>query len=156
MGRVLGVDLSSMAIETAVDIDQVTLQVWDELERLWKLGHPDYSPRTFLDWGGSEMWDAATAPPPTIMDLDDIEIDSCSEQRLHDQIFEGSARYRKGRIDELGIRPHDRTGEIFPGSNDMKPSPHPVREHAADMLPAAAPDQPNTCLLYTSPSPRDS
>ena len=139
-GRSFGIDMSSHAIRVAVDVDQLTLKVWEELGRIWRQDHPEYSPSTFLDFGGAEMWEKATAPPPTIMDLDDIEIESGHEERIHNQLFEGSARYRKGRIHELGIRPNHLTGEIFPGSNEAKPSAGPVRQEPTELVPADVDD----------------
>lgn len=139
-GRAMQVDMSAHAIDVAIDTDQLTLRVWDELGRYWASDHPGYSPRTFLDFGGDEMWERATAPPPTLMDLDDIEIDSCSDERIHNQIFEGSARHRKGRIHELGIKPNHLSGEIFPGSHDARPTPGPVQQQS-ELAPAGVPDE---------------
>ena len=139
-GKAFGVDMSAHAIEVAVDVDQIALKVWDELERLWNDAHPDYGPHVFLDFGGAEMWNEATKPPPTLMDLDDIEIDSCSSERVHSEIFEGSARHRKGKVHELGIKPNHYTGEIFPGSHDAKPTPGGALKQSGDLRPAGVED----------------
>ena len=96
-------------VEQHVDVDQLKHAVWLELWRLWRVMHPAYSPQTFLD--AEEAYAIATAAAPPLGDQE-LSIVSGSDNDVHDQIFEGSARERKGKIDDLGIKP-DATGRIM-------------------------------------------
>jgi len=96
-------------VEQHVDVDALRHEIWCELERLWSAMHPTYTPQTFLD--AEEAWATATAPAPPLADAE-LSIVSASDDAVHDQIFEGSARERTGKFDDLGIKP-DATGRIM-------------------------------------------
>ena len=106
----------SRPISQAVDVDQLCHRAWAELGRLWVVEHAGFSPETALRFGLEDAWAAKTAPAPALSEVDDIELDDSYPDEIHDQIFEGSSRERKGRWDELGIKPNAATGDIGPGS----------------------------------------
>lgn len=125
-----------------VDLDQITRRSWEELVRRWgivqgrvanerRLAGLDATaptPEDAVEQGGALRvgeWEKSREKLD-FENIDDWEIDSASSDEEHAKQFEGSARYRKGRWNELGIRPNSFTGEIGleipPDENPNEPS----------------------------------
>lgn len=100
------------AVDQAVDIAQVTRETYRELEHWWQVRHPNYSPQAALLFGLEHAWAVQNAPPAPFEEIDDFEVVSQSNEENHNAIFEGSRRERKGRWEDLGIRPNAFTGDI--------------------------------------------
>lgn len=115
--RALGLVVGVHNLAQHVDVYQVVRETWDQMERMWKGEWEGVTPREWIDQGGPAIEAAMHERPPSIHEVDDVEIESAAPDDVHLQMFEGTARSRKGKLTELGIRPNAMTGEIMPESS---------------------------------------
>ena len=86
-------------ITSLCDPEQLALSCFRRLEAMWVKLHPEVSPRGYLD---------LYIPPTNITESDlknmVLEVEIASRDDYMAKVWEGSARVRRGKIDELGMR----------------------------------------------------